>query len=108
MNKLFVVLLFGLQGAAALAQGRVPPPLQALPAGLYVQVLDGMIHVTNPGGSSNFAAGQFGYTASMTQPPVIVPSNPGIQFTPPPSFSSSATPSGMSSAKSNTVDCEVR
>lgn len=77
--------------------------------GLYVQVLDGLIHVTNPTGTSNFAAGQFGYTASPNQPPVVVPRNPGIQFTPPPVFSQSTGPAASNSpAKSNTVDCEVR
>jgi filamentous hemagglutinin family protein len=54
--------------------------------GLYVQVLDGMIHVTNGGGAQNFSAGQFGFTPSFQQPPVILPTNPGMQFTPPPVF----------------------
>lgn len=108
MNKLLIALLFGMHGAAALAQGPVPPA-PVLPPGLYVQVLDGLIHVTNPTGTSNFAAGQFGYTASITQPPVVVPKNPGIQFTPPPAFSAPApAPTSTSTAKSNAVDCEVR
>ena len=78
--------------------------------GLYVQVLDGMIHLTNQGGSQNFAAGQFGYTPSLTQPPVILPANPGIKFTPPPVFSSSTGPAGPNTAadKQSSVDCEVR
>lgn len=108
MNKLLIVLLFGWHGAAALAQSPKPPS-PTLPPGLYVQVLDGLIHVTNPTGTSNFAAGQFGYTASIQQPPVVVPRNPGIQFTPPPAFSTSTGPATTSaSAKSNAVDCEVR
>mgnify|MGYP001107625600 CR=1 FL=1 len=79
--------------------------------GLYVQVLDGMIHVSNTGGMQNFSAGQFGYTPSITKPPVILPSNPGIQFTPPPAFSSNTAvqQSGTTSAnKAGSVDCEVR
>jgi hypothetical protein len=78
--------------------------------GLYVQVLDGMIHLTNGGGSQSFTAGQFGYTASFVQPPVILPANPGMQFTPPPSFSSTSSTQngGTSSNKAGTVDCEVR
>ena len=78
--------------------------------GLYVQVLDGMIHLTNQGGSQNFAAGQFGYTPAITQPPILLPANPGIQFTPPPAFSTSTGPqSGTGEAPdSNAVDCEVR
>ena len=77
--------------------------------GLYVQVLDGMIFLSNAGGTQNFAAGQFGYVPSVTVPPVVVPQNPGMQFTPPPVFSSSTGPAGSATpAKSNNVDCEVR
>jgi hypothetical protein len=83
------------------------PP--ALPPGLHLQVTDGAIVVSNKGGSLGFQAGQFGYVPSANQPPVIVPSNPALQFTPPPSFSSS-TPqkSGNDSGKSGNIDCEVR
>jgi hypothetical protein len=75
-----------------------------------VQVLDGLIHLSNGGGSQSFAAGQFGYTASFVKPPIVLPANPGMQFTPPPSFSSSNVQSGTSSSsgKSSSVDCEVR
>jgi hypothetical protein len=77
--------------------------------GLYVQVFDGMIHVTNGGGTQNFTAGQFGYTASFNQPPVVLPTNPGMQFSPPPSFSSTTGPQGgTGGAKPADVDCEVR
>jgi hypothetical protein len=95
---------------ASEAQAQSPiPPVPGLAPGLYVQVIDGLIHVTNPSGTSNFAAGQFGYTSTTTQPPIIVPKNPGIQFTPPPVFNSSPAPQTTSSGgKSNTVDCEVR
>jgi hypothetical protein len=95
-----------------LAQAAPPPsstPSPKLPPGLYVHVIDGLIHVTNPIGTSNFSAGQFGYTASPRTPPVIVPRDPGIRFSPPPSFSIPG-PTGSTAApgKSNTVDCEVR
>ena len=84
-------------------------PTAALPPGLYVQVIDGLINVTNKGGSTNFAAGQFGFTPSMTQMPAILPKNPGLQFAPPPAFNPPTGPSaGQSPPKSNTVDCEVR
>ena len=83
-----------------------------LAPGLYVQVLDGMIHLTNKGGTQNFSAGQFGYTPSFSQPPVILPTNPGIQFTPPPAFSAPTGPQpgqgASSSSESKKVDCEVR
>ena len=77
--------------------------------GLYVQVLDGAIHLSNGGGTQTFAAGQFGYTANFQQPPVIVPTNPGLQFSPPPAFSHTTTSAAPTSgSKTGTVDCEVR
>ncbi len=63
-----------------------PTPGSRAP-GLYVQVLDGMIRLSNGGGSQNFSAGQFGFTPNLQRPPVIVPANPGMQFNPPPAFS---------------------
>jgi hypothetical protein len=92
-----------------LAQNTVAPNAAGLNPGLYVQVLDGAIHVSNGGGTQNFTAGQFGYTPSFQQPPVILPANPGLQFTPPPSFSSTTGAAGGSSAaKPGDVDCQVR
>ncbi len=78
----------GIRGTV-LAAGASGPNL---PPGLYVQVLDGMVRVSNSGGSQNFTSGQFGFTASFQQPPVVVPANPGMRFTPPPGFSSPAVP----------------
>lgn len=94
-------------------QGPVPPvPGGVRAPGLYVQVLDGLITVSNGGGTSNFSAGQFGFTPSFKTPPVLLPSNPGMQFTPPPQFSQTASnaSNGSSSAGGNksSVDCEVR
>ncbi len=88
----------------------VPAPTDNRPPGLYVQVLEGMIQVTNPAGQQNFAVGQFGYVPSLTQPPVILPHNPGMQFFPPPTFSSFSLETGdqNQSAGDSTVDCEVR
>ncbi len=97
---------------AALQLAQLKPPAQqpgGLAPGLYVHVIDGIINLSNRGGTQSFSAGQFGYTASFVQPPVIVPANPGIRFTPPPAFSSSSAPSsGSSGSKPKTVDCEVR
>ena len=91
--------------------------VQALPAGappglapgLHVNVIDGMINVSNSGGSQLFSAGQFGFVPSFTMPPVIVPTNPGLQFTPPPAFSE-VKGSGASTVAgaAEKVDCEVR
>ncbi|MFA9218691.1 MAG: FecR domain-containing protein [Sphingomonadaceae bacterium] len=86
-----------------------PSAPTALPPGLYVQVIDGLISVSNKGGVQSFAAGQFGFTPNFSQPPVIVPQNPGLKFTPPPVFSAPPTSSSSGTPpKSNTVDCEVR
>ena len=111
--------------AAAQQLAQLPPPLSRSPPqprprppsstgsglapGLYVHVIDGMIQLSNSGGVQQFAAGQFGFTGSVVQPPMIVPTNPGIKFNPPPAFQSSTAPqSGSSSNKPKTVDCEVR
>jgi hypothetical protein len=86
-----------------------PPGSPSLPPGLYVQVNDGAIIVSNRGGVQNFAAGQFGFTPSPMQPPVMVPQNPALKFTPPPAFSAPAPPPGTASpGKSNEVNCIVR
>jgi hypothetical protein len=82
-----------------------------LAPGLHVAVLDGMIVVSNAGGSQNFPAGQFGFVPNMNQPPIILPRNPGLQFTPPPLFN--ANPGGPlasqgAAAQHGGVDCIVR
>jgi hypothetical protein len=84
------------------------PTSKPLTPGLYVQVLDGVIGLSNPGGSQNFSSGQFGYIRSFTTPPVVLPNNPGIPFSPPPSFTSSPSASAGTPANSNVIDCVVR
>jgi hypothetical protein len=92
-----------------LAQNTPPVSPDGRNPGLYVQVLDGTIHVTNGGGTQNFTAGQFGFIPGFKQPPVILPTNPGMQFTPPPSFSSTiGTSGGTSAPKPGDVNCQVR
>ena len=92
-----------------LAQLSTAPKPPGLPAGLYVHVIDGAISLSNGGGALNFSAGQFGYTANVTQHPVVVPANPGLKFTPPPTFSApSGSPGATTAPKSNSVDCVVR
>ncbi|MET1114982.1 MAG: hypothetical protein ABWY08_08500 [Comamonas sp.] len=94
--------------------GTAPPGTSApgaaiRPPGLNVQILGGMVTMSNPAGSQTFGAGQFGYVASFTMPPVMLPTNPGLQFMPPPVFNSSSPGAIMAGApKSNSVDCEVR
>jgi hypothetical protein len=74
-----------------LAQNTPPGVTGALAPGLYVHVIDGIINLSNKGGSQSFSAGQFGFTGSFVQPPVILPNNPGLKFSPPPSFSSTTS-----------------
>lgn len=91
-----------------LAQLTPPAPKPGgLAPGLYVHVIDGLINLSNKGGSTTFAAGQFGYTPNFLKPPVILPKNPGLQFAPPPAFQS-PTALRSNSGKSNAVDCVVR
>lgn len=108
--------LFGLE-APPLQLAQNSPGGGGLAPGLYVHVIDGLINLSNRGGSQNFSAGQFGYTANVTQPPVIVPANPGLKFTPPPVFTTTEkqaaqAPAGASSPPpppANQSDgCEVR
>jgi hypothetical protein len=87
------------------------PSGPGMPPGLYVHVLDGAIQVSNPGGTSGLAAGQFGFVPNSTVPPVIVPQNPGLSFSPPPSFNAAGGAPGTSSGalpNSNAADCVVR
>ena len=94
--------------------GSMPSAPAPAPApGLYVAVVAGSIHLSNPAGSTVFGTGQFGFTASPTAPPMIIPSSPGHAFTPPPSFSFTgmAFPvfgSAGSGIKTESIDCEVR
>ncbi|MFM9438367.1 hypothetical protein ACFDR9_005473 [Janthinobacterium sp. CG_23.3] len=105
----------GEAGAAAiaplmLAQAQ-PQPGPALTSGLYFHVLDGLISVTNKGGTQSFAAGQFGFARSLMIPPVQVPSIPGgIRFSPPSKFSSSSSgaQNGPTGRGGGVVDCVVR
>ena len=93
-------------------QADIVPPAGGHPGlapGLYVQVIDGAINLTNKAGSQVFAAGQFGYVPSLNQPPVIVPKNPGLQFTPPPAFNSlSSGAAPFSIGRDGGASCEVR
>ena len=66
------------------------------PGGLYVQVLAGMVIVSNPAGHQLFTSGQFGYVPSLTTPPIILPAPmPGLPpYAPGRSFSDTVPGSG--------------
>ena len=57
----------------------------SLPNGLYLFVLSGTIEVKNDAGTQNITAGQYAYVGSLTSAPRILPGNPGLNFTLPPS-----------------------
>ncbi len=101
----------GIRGTTFVAQ-YVPvgaPGAQLLSPGLHVSVLDGMIVMSNGAGVQQFSAGQFGFVRSNVMPPVLVPNNPNLKFTPPPVFSSlNAVSTTGTGGKAETVDCEVR
>lgn len=88
--------------------GGLPPLNGGRSPGLYVQVLDGLINVSNGGGTQQFSAGQFGFTPNFKQPPIILPSNPGMQFTPPPAFENTGGQNNSNGTKPGQVDCQVR
>lgn len=84
-----------------------------LPSGLYVQVYDGQVIVTNSAGSLGYFTGQFGYIRDLATPPATLPKDPGVKFAPPSSFSAApATQTGQAATTTSTeakrVDCEVR
>lgn len=95
----------GIRGTTFVVEWAPPAP------GLYLQVLDGAIVVANGGGALDFQAGQFGYVSPFARPPVLVPQNPGLQFTPPPAFGAGPgepLAGGSQVQVPSTVDCVVR
>lgn len=96
----------GIRGTTFIAQWQEPEG--ELATGLYVQVLDGMINVSNSGGNLNFAVGQFGFTPNLTVAPVMIPADPGLHFMPPPVFNSSTPDSAGAPTKPDAAECEVR
>lgn len=94
---------------------QISPPTSPIPGsggrapGLYVHAIEGLIQLSNLGGTQTYSAGQFGFTPNPQMPPVVVPKNPGMLFTLPSTFFVPTGPQGVPSApKSNAVDCEVR
>lgn len=108
VKKIYCNSLAKRKAPPALAQRLAPMPGPLLP-GLYVQIIDGIINLSNKSGTVQFSAGQFGFTQSFAQPPIILPPNPGITFNPPPAFNpGTSSGAGSGSGGSKPVDCEVR
>jgi hypothetical protein len=88
-------------GGVPTANGQTPQN------GLYVDVAQGAIVLTNPGGSQVFHVDQFGYVANLNTMPVAVPPAQGVQVTMPQSISQN-NPNVGSKSGSNTIACTVR
>jgi hypothetical protein len=111
-----LALLAALASTGALAQLSLPATSTprapaAPPPGLYVAVLDGAINLSNKGGTTTFAAGQFGYlpsSAGVSGPPALLPRAPSVQFTPPAAFMGPSASGGTTPTKAAAIDCVVR
>lgn len=111
-----LALLAALVSTGALAQNVIPlgaiprsSPSPALAPGLYVHVIEGLVNLSNQGGTTSFAPGQFGYTSSFTTPPAPIPRNPVVLLVPPPAFLPSPGSSGAATGnKAAPIDCVVR
>lgn len=79
----------------------VPPP-----NGLHVDVTNGVITMTNPAGTVQINAGQFGFVPNANTPPVIVPPQEGIQVTMPNSIAQNKG-SGKGVGKGGDAECKM-
>lgn len=87
--------------------GGVPTSSGTTPSnGLYVDVSQGAVVVSNPAGQQVFQSGQFGFVANPSTPPVVIPPAQGVPVTMPMSISKNAPAAGAS--KQGAVDCMVR
>jgi hypothetical protein len=76
------------------------------PNGLHVDVAAGAIEVRNGAGSQQINAGQFGYVASNSTPPQIVPPQQAVPVTMPSSISQNNT-RGQGIGKSKEGECAL-
>ncbi|MDP2823303.1 MAG: FecR domain-containing protein [Sulfuritalea sp.] len=81
--------------------GGTPPP-----NGLHVDVTNGAITLSNAAGTIQVNAGQFGFAANATTPPVPVPPQQGIQVTMPSSIAQDKG-SGKGIGKSGADECKM-
>lgn len=66
----------------------------SIPNGLYLYVVQGVINVSNNAGSQNISAGQYVYVQNINAKPTILPANPGINFTLPPTIGDTQSQKG--------------
>lgn len=85
----------------------IPTPSGSpLADGLYVDVADGTINVSNSTGSQLLGAGQFGFVANFASPPVIVPPMHGVQVTMPQGISRNNNRSAAPAPAADSADCK--
>lgn len=77
----------------------------SVPDGTYYFVIEGTISVSNEGGTQEVSTGQYAYVQNAASKPVILPGNPGIEFTLPPMTEGPASSGGTGSAGGS---CTVR
>lgn len=83
----------------ATVNGRVPPN------GLHLDVAQGAVEVTNPGGAQLINTGQFGFVRTGITRPVIVPPEQGVQVTMPTSISQNRPNDVAGLAKGSAGQC---
>lgn len=87
--------------------GGVPTTAGQPPAnGLHVDVSSGAIIMSNKAGSVQLNAGQFGFAANATTPPVPVPPQQGIQVTMPSSIAQNKG-GGRGIGKGDDAECKM-
>lgn len=87
-------------GAVATTTG-VPPP-----NGLHVDVTNGAVSLTNPAGTVQINAGQFGFAANANTPPVPVPPQQGFPVTMPTSIAQNKG-GGKGIGKGDDAECKM-
>jgi len=88
--------------------GGVPTPNGSTPQnGLYVDVSQGAVVLSNPAGQQVYQSGQFGFVANLNTPPVVIPPTQGVPVTMPLSISKNAPPN-QQTAGNGDVDCVVQ
>lgn len=86
----------------------IPSPTgKGLAEGLYVDVSDGEILVSNGGGALALRIGEFGFVSSSAAPPVSVPSAEGLKVTLP-NAALNRLIMGGTVGKSTDVECSIR
>ncbi len=87
-----------------------PDPESGVPGGTYVQVIDGLVVMTNKGGQTQYGAGQAGFAGDIKIQPILLPNKPNLKFAPPAAFQANAGGKGGDGAGAGKgeIDCEIR